>query len=266
MVGKGKIKQLIREALSKVHISMDIWTSDFSTYAFLGVNAHFVVRRNAGLQTVSVLLALRRLKERHSGEYEGAILADVVKEYEFADKLGVCVADNAGDNDTAVRALFAQIAPELKDLSGKRVRCLAHIINLAAKAYLYGQDVEAFEEEACQLEHDEFDAEAMQASQRTWRRHGALGKLHNLAVYIRQSAARKEEFRNIVVGDDGVDGKWLNKIQYVYNNRGCDKVPAHAGICSMHVTQHPRSKRGDASVARRSSRCIKGDLLTRRHT
>ena len=44
------------------------------------------------------------------------------------------------------------------------MRCLAHIINLSAKAYLYGQDVKAFKEITSQDENAEFDAEALQAA------------------------------------------------------------------------------------------------------
>src|ERR1700761_2471857 len=151
VAAKNKIKLLLKQSLSKINISMDIWTSDYSTYALLGVNAHFIVRVGNGddsqLQAKSVLLALRRLRERHTGTYEASILAEVVREYNFVDELGVCVTDNAGDNNTAVRSLFNNLAPEVQDLTGKRVRCLAHIVNLAAKAFLYKTEVEAFETE-----------------------------------------------------------------------------------------------------------------------
>jgi hypothetical protein len=152
-----------------------------------------------------VLLALRRLRERHSGTYEASILAEVVQEYDFVDELGVCVADNAGDNDTAVRSLFNNLAPEVKDLTGKRVRCLAHIVNLAAKAFLYKADAEAFEAEARRLEDDDFDTTNLEAAQRIWRKQGPLGKLHNLVVFIKSSATRQEEFKGIRISDASVD-------------------------------------------------------------
>jgi len=208
---RNKVKLLLKQALSQIHISIDIWTSNYSTYAMLGVNAHFVARVGEGeseLRAFSTLLALRRLKERHTGEYQASILADVVKDYEFSDNLGVCVTDNASDNGTAVRSLFAALSPELKDLTGRRVRCLAHIVNLAAKAFLYKTKADAFIEEARRLENEEFDLVALQTAQQVWRKQGPLGKLHNLVVFVRSSATRQEEFAAIKIGDAIVDGKW----------------------------------------------------------
>jgi hypothetical protein len=219
---KERIKDLFKQAASKIHISMDIWTSKYSKFGIFGVNAHFIVRQQleddkTELKVYSILLALRRLTQRHTGEYEATVLADIIKEYDFVDNLGVCIADNAGDNNTAVVALFRTLHPELKDLSGKRVRCLAHVINLAAKAYLFNSDnkdtQEAFVEEVLLLEEDiedeivNLDSEVETA----WRKQGALGKLHNVVKCIRSSSTRKEEFRSIRA-DDGVtdNGKFMN--------------------------------------------------------
>jgi hypothetical protein len=220
---KDKIRDLIKESVTRIHISMDVWTAKFSKFGILGVVAHFATRHVYEVEIAgkteekvefkrrSVLLALRRLKEAHAGEYEAKILADVIKEYEFADNLGVCVADNAGENNTSVRALFRTLHPELKDPAGRRVRCLAHIINLAAKAYLYGgktgnkETAAEFVEAVRSLEVDDFDWESARA---LWRQQGPLGKLHNLVKFIRSSSQRKEEFRGVRTGDLSTDGKW----------------------------------------------------------
>ena len=42
VVTKNKIKEMLKATQSKIHVSFDIWTSDYSSYAFLGVVAHFV--------------------------------------------------------------------------------------------------------------------------------------------------------------------------------------------------------------------------------
>jgi len=42
VVAKNKIKEMLKATQSKIHVSFDIWTSDYSSYAFLGVVAHFV--------------------------------------------------------------------------------------------------------------------------------------------------------------------------------------------------------------------------------
>ncbi|KAK5309229.1 hypothetical protein LTR70_010473 [Exophiala xenobiotica] len=47
-LARNKVKLLLKQTLSQIHISIDIWTSNYSTYAMLGVNAHFVARVGEG--------------------------------------------------------------------------------------------------------------------------------------------------------------------------------------------------------------------------
>lgn len=237
VTAKEGIRMILKESLSKIHISIDIWQADYVTYAFLGVNAHFVRRRPDGsLTTESILLAMRRLREKHSGEYQASILASVVEEYDFVDNFGVVVADNAGDNNTAVKHLFARLQPSLKDTTGKRVRCLAHIVNLAAKAFLYAEVDWRFNEEEKEEDEADFSANTLAKAQDVWRQRGPLGKLHNTIVFIRRSATRKEEFRNINIGNVMVDGKWyknlsISKCQNLLSNRAnLADIPAQYGL------------------------------------
>lgn len=60
-------------------------------------------------------------------------------------KLGVFIADNAESNDVAIPSVLRQLRPDLKDFDSRRSRCIRHVINLAAKAFIFGQDVKAFE-------------------------------------------------------------------------------------------------------------------------
>lgn len=68
VAAKAVIKEVLKQVLSKIHISFDIWTSSYSTYAFLGIAAHFVVKEEGKTVTRSMLLALRRMYEGHTGE------------------------------------------------------------------------------------------------------------------------------------------------------------------------------------------------------
>lgn len=58
---------------------------------------------------------------------------------------GFFIADNARPNDTAIRAILRDLDADVKDPDGRRVRRLGHIINLVAKAFLFGKDVEGLE-------------------------------------------------------------------------------------------------------------------------
>jgi hypothetical protein len=72
-----------------------------------------------------------------------------------------------------VKAILAHLLPKLEDPDSRRVRCLGHIINLAAKAFLFGKDADAFEEESetkkklCKLE----------AVRELWRKKGPTWKV-----------------------------------------------------------------------------------------
>jgi hypothetical protein len=63
----------------------------------------------------------------------------------------------------------------------RRGRCFGHILNLAAKAILFGKNVEAFEQQLS-------GAEALSdAEHQLWRKNGPVGKLHNLVAAINRS-------------------------------------------------------------------------------
>ena len=55
--------------------------------------------------------------------------------------------DNISSNDVCVRKILTKLQPNL-DPEKCRLRCFGHIVNLAAKAFLFGKDPESFEVEA----------------------------------------------------------------------------------------------------------------------
>jgi hypothetical protein len=52
---------------------------------------------------------------------------------------------NDSTNDTAIRAILKHLRPDIQDPDSRRVWCLGHITNLAAKAFLFGKDPDSFE-------------------------------------------------------------------------------------------------------------------------
>ena len=199
-------KQLIREvlarAISKIHISCDLWTSP-NGYAMCGIAAHFIGHQG---YVQSVLLALKRMVGAHSGEQIAEVLVDVITDFEIVERLGCYIGDNADSNDTAWAAALAVLHPD-RDPVASRSRCLGHIINLAAKAFIFGKNVEAFQTVADSVnDSTPWDAPAMRTAQDAWRKKGAIGKIHNIVVFIRISPQRREAFKKIHVGDIS-DGK-----------------------------------------------------------
>jgi hypothetical protein len=96
------LKQKLKTALSKIHLSVDCWSSP-NRKNFQGICAHFVdesrVLRKA-------LLALPHLPDGHGGIMCQAIeLVKVLDEYEILDRIGYCTGDNHGSNDLMLREL-----------------------------------------------------------------------------------------------------------------------------------------------------------------
>jgi hypothetical protein len=80
-----------------------------------------------------------------------------------------------------------------KQRRARRLRCLGHVINLSAKAFLFGTEYDAFEKD---IESTKEKSELLQEL-KLWRRRGPVGRLHNIITYICRSPQRREKFRTI---------------------------------------------------------------------
>jgi hypothetical protein len=198
------VKQLLANTLSRIHISFDLWSSS-NGFAILGVMAHFV---NSACQIQHVLVGLERMEYSHTGEDIAEKLIPLLQTWEVADRLGVFISDNADVNDVAIRVTLRELRPDIQDYRSRRSRCLGHIINLVAQAFIFGDDLEAFEAIITAVtESVSMDSKVMKDAQLAWRRKGPIGKLHNLIVFIRRLPQRREAFMRVRVGDALIDSK-----------------------------------------------------------
>ncbi|KAJ6439010.1 hypothetical protein O9K51_08414 [Purpureocillium lavendulum] len=134
------------------------------------------------------ILALKDIDSEHEGSHLAAATLEVIDEWGFASKLGYFVMDNAGNNDTMMRSLSLGRFDISYDPKVHRLRCQGHIINLAAKAFLFVTGSE-------KLERGESDLHNVTLKHiETWRRKGPLGKLHNFVVFIQRSVQRTQKF------------------------------------------------------------------------
>jgi hypothetical protein len=182
---RKQIKKDLHLSKSLVHFSFDMWTSP-NCMAMIAIIAHFV---SCAGEAKACLLGLRRIQGAHSGENMAQSIITVIEEYELKDRLGYFMLDNVTSNDTCVREILAKLQPDL-DSKKRRLRCFGHIVNLAAKAFLFGNDPEAFEIETTVAALMQQEKEALEA----WRRLGPVGKLHNVVTYIRKTPQRRESF------------------------------------------------------------------------
>jgi hypothetical protein len=143
------VKQLLATALSRIHISFDLWTSP-NGMTILGVAAHFV---NIHCQNQSVQIGMKRMEYSHTGEDIAEQLIPLLQEYGVVSTLGVFISDNVDVNDIAIQATLRTIRPDIDNIKGRRSRCLGHIINLAAQALIFGTDIDAFEATQAQDRH-----------------------------------------------------------------------------------------------------------------
>jgi hypothetical protein len=100
----------------------------------VGVVFHFL---DKNLKVQSLLVGIKRIREAHTGENITKAVIPIIKEMVSSDRLGFFIGDNASENGTVIRAIITYLCLNEKDPNSRRIRCIGHIINLAAKAFLF---------------------------------------------------------------------------------------------------------------------------------
>lgn len=123
----NNLKAMVAEIPGKISITMDGWSSK-NSLSFLGIRGHWL---DKDWYYCSKLFDFAYIEDGHSGYYQSKILNECLSRLgiPFTKILAITV-DNASNNDT----LFDWLNEISQDSS--RVRCLAHIINLAVQDML----------------------------------------------------------------------------------------------------------------------------------
>jgi hypothetical protein len=168
---KEAMKKTLASTQFAKHLSFDTWTSP-NSYALLAIVAHFI---DAQFDLQAKLLGMVQLQGSHSGDAQATEILTVIQDFEIEP--GYFQSDNASSNDTCIMAILARTQRETAPLlfeekKRRRIRCVGHIVNLAAKAFL-------------------------EASNKEWKEggtRGPVGKLHHIVHYIRRSPQRRDTF------------------------------------------------------------------------
>jgi hypothetical protein len=96
----------------------------------------------------SLLADIRRVKGAYNGENIAKAVIPIIKKMINIKQLSYFVVNNAIINDTAIKAILTYLLLKLEDPDFRRIRYLSHIINLAAKVFLFGKDADAFKKES----------------------------------------------------------------------------------------------------------------------
>jgi hypothetical protein len=152
-----------------VHISFDGWTSD-SGDGFQGIVGYIFI--NCESKGLPVLLAMKEVEGKHSGANIASCISKTLEQYQIKDKIGYYVLDNASNNDSAIDNLEGIE-------SGKRLRCILHIINLCVRALFASKSGD---------NSDEHEPATK------WKRHQAIEKLQAIAKRILNSPNWKKKY------------------------------------------------------------------------
>jgi hypothetical protein len=173
-----------------VHIFFDVLTLPIHR-SFLGVVGHYPDCSHSEVK--NALLGFRRLRGAHTGENIADCVWSVVEDFFVDRRPGYCTLANASSNDTAL----VSISHKLEalgfpfDPQERRLRCFGHILNLAAKAFLWSENPLTIDDTAF---HDDTDEAAELARLEDWRKRGPLGKLYNRIRYSLKTPQRRETF------------------------------------------------------------------------
>ena len=98
-IEKEKVKSQLQNAKTKIHLSLDIWTS-LSNKLIFGIMAYYISNSRA---LEKVVLTMKEIEGSHKGKNLALVLIDVICNQEIAATLSYIVIDNASNNDTIMQ-------------------------------------------------------------------------------------------------------------------------------------------------------------------
>lgn len=217
---KDIVRKKLQSSLTKIHISLDIWTSP-NKILFLGVCGHFVEYETERL--FKALLGLCPVGG-HSSQDQFDVLIPLLDDYGITGKLGCIMGDNHSANDKLCN-LVARFFEEnmVWDPVHHRMRCNGHIINLAVQAFLFGEPSWGENEDG---DWDENGDEDKDRNNSDVQGTAPLKKLHNIVVHARGSTSRYHEFKALAGRMIPLDNatRWIS--WYVMLNVALEKEDA----------------------------------------
>jgi hypothetical protein len=124
----------------RLSLTMDAWTSG-NQVPYLGVTGHWI---DSNWEIHSEALAFKRLRGSHTAENIATVVRKIMEEWKITESIRAITADNASVNDKFFKCL-EKLQPSIQR-SDTQVRCMAHVINLAAQAILRNLKAEAPED------------------------------------------------------------------------------------------------------------------------
>jgi hypothetical protein len=183
---EGHVKERLRNEASEISVTLDCWTSP-NNKAFLGITGHYI-DNDWALQ--SLLLDFVPLPGDHTGENLCGAFVDVCERRGILDKLGGVTTDNASNVGKCLTELESACSERgvtfAKDQ--QHVRCVAHVVNLAAQALL--RELKA--EDSTAASNPDCGAATQTGSE------PCIAKLRRVVRCIRSSPQRSQSFKDLL--------------------------------------------------------------------
>ena len=126
---------------ARINLTLDAWTAS-NKLPFLAITAHWMT---IDFELVSTLIGFEQLMGSHTAENMTVAIMKVLRMYGIEDYINCITTDNASVND----AIFKELEFHLLSWSRHdgQIRCLAHVLNIAAQTVLTTLKSEAREAE-----------------------------------------------------------------------------------------------------------------------
>jgi hypothetical protein len=122
---KPRVVKELSQALSKIHVSFDGWTTKGGKRGFLGIIVHYVDSRG-NLQDLPI--ALPQLTGAHSGERIAEVILETLDLFSINTRtVGYLVLNNASNKNSAVLAIAQKMG---FSATNRRLCCGLHTLNL----------------------------------------------------------------------------------------------------------------------------------------
>lgn len=183
---KSNSKAALQNNKGKISFVIDCWTSS-NQYPFQGVIARWI---NDEWELCSTVLDLTILHGTHEGKNLANAFWEVLKEYDLFGKVLSVTTDNASNMDTLfeeLEKLFSEIGIPF-DSKNYRIRCFAHIMNLACQAMIYSVG----DGPATEYPSDDSDDEDNEKASQKAKVLPVIAKMRKGVVSIRSSPQRRE--------------------------------------------------------------------------
>jgi hypothetical protein len=170
---KRSIIEVLQKSPGLIHIAFGGWRAR-NRHSLYSIACFF---RDENGRPHKIILEVPEVG-RHLGASIAIEVLQIFEVFCIKNKIGYFTLDNADNNDTALRTIGIELG---FDGAQRRGCCFGHIVNLSAKALLFGSSTDAFENQLSGIEA------FSEAEYELWQQKGPVGKLHNLVVDIHRS-------------------------------------------------------------------------------